>query len=342
MKISNRLTVKFNFFCCQKEIGSKTAKFHWQGFYILDTPLKKDQHVKVVEHLFGKDTEGKSSCNLSWPPKGSSAQNRVYCSKPDRSDREWVPGDRVPGTESFEWGVFEDVDGHDPQQGARNDLTEVFEFIENDPFVTFDDMLDHFRGTSAFGACVRYEKFFMQTKQRILQRAVLSKMKESHDELSLRPWQEHVSTLLSGTPHSRHIIVILDQLGGSGKSVLSARLMSTCGMYACGAGRREDLSYGFAGYFRENPACKGVALDIPKAACLSSDFRTGAFTFAEQVKSQILPVTKYESTVLVLPPMHVVIFTNTPIPEDAFADNRVHLITLEKVANCWNFITSTH
>ena len=80
-------------------------------------------------------------------------------------------------------------------------------------------------------------------------------------------------------------------------------------------------------------------LDIPKAATLGSEFRTGAFTFAEQVKSQLVPVTKYESTVLIVPPMHAILFTNTPIPEGAFAEDRVHLITLTKAADVWNWTT---
>lgn len=137
----------------------------------------------------------------------------------------------------------------------------------------------------------------------------------------------------------KNTFVILDQSGGSGKSVLSAICMSTYGMHCQGSGKREDLSYAFSSYFRENPKCKGICLDIPKAATLGSEFRTGAFTFAEQVKSQLVPVTKYESTVLIVPPMHAILFTNTPIPEGAFAEDRVHLITLTKAADVWNWTT---
>jgi len=52
-----------------------------------------------------------------------------------------------------------------------------------------------------------------------------------------------------------------------------------------------------------------------------------------------VPVTKYESTVLIVPPMHAILFTNTPIPEGAFAEDRVHLITLTKAADVWNWTT---
>jgi hypothetical protein len=37
--------------------------------------------------------------------------------------------------------------------------------------------------------------------------------------------------------------------------------------------------------------------------------------------------------------MHVILFTNTPIPEGAFAEDRVHLITLTKAAEVWNWTT---
>ncbi|CAL6286480.1 unnamed protein product [Bathycoccus prasinos] len=51
----------------------------------------------------------------------------------------------------------------------------------------------------------------------------------------------------------KNTFVILDQSGGSGKSVLSAICMSTYGMHCQGSGKREDLSYAFSSYFRENP-----------------------------------------------------------------------------------------
>lgn len=325
--------------CAQIEIGGTNAKMHVQGMFIVSEPLNKRHMVRVVQHMFGRDGDRSWSTNLSWPPLGNTTQARIYCSKPTLSDREWTAGDRAVGTETYEYGLFEDIDGHQPAQGERSDLTDIYEFIESDPTTSFTDMLDHFRGTSHFGSCVRYEKFFMQLKQKLLQTKLLATMKASHDVLCLREWQKHLTELLSGPPHPRHIIVVMDPCGGSGKSVASALCMSTYSMHCQGSGKREDLSYSFSSYFRENPRCKGCCLDIPKACTLNSEFRTGSFVFAEQIKSQIVPVTKYESTVLIVPPMHVVMFTNTPIPEGAFAEDRVHLITLTKACDVWNWTT---
>ena len=338
MKITNRTTVKVTYVCAQLEIGGKNAKMHIQGMFIVSEPLNKKHMIKVVEHLFG--TDGDKFCtNLCWPTLGNTTQSRNYCTKPTFMDREWIAGDRIVGTDWYEYGLFEDIDGHKAAQGERSDLTDIYEFIEQDPSCTYSDMLDHFRGTSHFGSCVRYEKFFMQQKQKLLQTKLLITMKASHDALQLRPWQTHLTELLSGPPHPRHIIVVMDPCGGSGKSVANALCMSTYGMHCQGSGKREDLSYAFSSFFRENPKCGGCCLDIPKACTLGSEYRTGSFVFAEQIKSQILPVTKYESTVLIVPPMHVVMFTNTPIPEGAFAEDRVHLITLTKACDVWNWTT---
>lgn len=60
------------------------------------------------------------------------------------------------------------------------------------------------------------------------------------------------------------------------------------------------------------------------------------------IDSRMLPTTKYESYTLVLPPLHVVIFTNSEIPDDAFAEDRVHLITLTKACNVINFSERTY
>lgn len=331
--------MKVTYTCAQVEIGGKHAKAHVQAFFIVSEPLNKKGMVKVVQHLFGKDGDDKFSSNLSWPPLGTTTEARNYCTKPDNLDRDWIAGDRAVGTEPYEYGLFEEIEGHEVAQGDRSDLRDILDFVEEDPTIAFTDMLDHFRGTSHLGSCIRYEKFFMQVKQKLLQKKLLTTMKASHDALHLRPWQSHIVELLSGPPHPRHIIVILDPSGGSGKSVLSAICMSTYGMHCQGSGKREDLSYAFSSFFRENPRCKGICLDIPKAATLGSEYRTGAFTFAEQVKSQLVPVTKYESTVLIVPPMHAILFTNTPIPEGAFAEDRVYLITLTKAADVWNWTT---
>lgn len=209
--------MKVTYTCAQVEIGGKQAKAHIQAFFIVSEPLNKKGMIKVVQHLFGKDGDDKFSSHLSWPPLGSTTDSRVYCTKPDNSDREWVAGDRVVGTQPYEYGLFEEIEGHEIAQGDRSDLRDILDFVEEDPTISFTDMLDHFRGSSHLGSCIRYEKFFMQVKQKLLQKKLLTTMKESHDVLQLRRWQSHIVELLSGPPHPRHIIVILDQSGGSGK-----------------------------------------------------------------------------------------------------------------------------
>jgi len=209
--------VKVTYTCAQVEIGGKQAKAHIQAFFIVSEPLNKKGMIKVVQHLFGKDGDDKWSTNLSWPTLGTTTQSRNYCTKPDNLDRDWIAGDRAVGTEPFEYGLFEEIDGHQASQGDRTDLQDIFDFVEEDPTISYTDMLDHFRGTSHLGSCIRYEKFFMQLKQKLLQKKLLSTMKASHDVLHRRPWQANIVELLSGPPHPRHIIVILDQSGGSGK-----------------------------------------------------------------------------------------------------------------------------
>ena len=122
--------MKVTYVCAQIEIGGHNAKTHIQGMFIVSEPLNKQHMVKVVQHLFGKDGDGKWSTNLCWPTLGNTTQSRNYCTKPDNMDREWVAGDRAGGTEPFEDGLFEDIDGHQPAQGERSDLTDIFEFIE--------------------------------------------------------------------------------------------------------------------------------------------------------------------------------------------------------------------
>lgn len=131
--------------CAQIEIGGTNAKMHVQGMFIVSEPLNKRHMVRVVQHMFGRDGDRSWSTNLSWPPLGNTTQARIYCSKPTLSDREWTAGDRAVGTETYEYGLFEDIDGHQPAQGERSDLTDIYEFIESDPTTSFTDMLDHFR-----------------------------------------------------------------------------------------------------------------------------------------------------------------------------------------------------
>lgn len=138
--------MKLTYTCAQVEIGGKHAKAHVQAFFIVSEPLNKKGMVKVVQHLFGKDGDGNFSSHLSWPPLGSTTDSRVYCTKPDNSDREWVAGDRAVGTEPYEYGLFEEIEGHQIAQGDRSDLRDILDFVEEDPTISFVDMLDHFRG----------------------------------------------------------------------------------------------------------------------------------------------------------------------------------------------------
>lgn len=275
------------FFNGQIEVAPKTGRPHIQSFWILDKEATKKDHIKVAEKIFGLDDAGKSSTNITWPTKGTTEECLNYTSKPDLYDREWQDGDRVQGTDTFKYGEFELLEGWSPgEQGSRNDLSEIYETLKGDPFQSFDDLLDQYEGTSCFGSLVRYEKFFNQTKQRLIQTHLTNSLSTELGELQLHPWQQHLMTMLSKPPHARHVIVVLDVCGATGKSTLSALLRTgSMQFHSQGGGRREDLAYAFANFFRETPKCRGLALDLPKSLCTtSSDFRMACFTFAEQVK----------------------------------------------------------
>lgn len=233
------------FFNGQVEVAPSTGRPHIQSFFILDKEASKKDMIKVVEKIFGLDDAGKSSTNITWPTKGSTEECLNYTSKPDKYDREWKEGDRVPGTLPWTYGEFELLEGWSPgDQGARNDLSEIYETLKEDPFKSFDDLLEQYQGTSSFGSLVRYEKFFNQTKQRLIQTQLTSSLSTELGALQLHPWQKHVMTMLSNPPHPRHIIVVLDVSGATGKSTLSALLRTgSPPFHSQGGGRREGGFY---------------------------------------------------------------------------------------------------
>ena len=251
--------MKVTYTCAQVEIGGKHAKAHVQAFFIVSEPLNKKGMVKVVQHLFGKDGDGNFSSHLSWPPLGSTTDSRVYCTKPDNSDREWISGDRAVGTLPYEYGLFEEIEGHQIAQGDRSVCVIFLILLRKIRRSRLQTCWTIF-STSHLGSCIRYEKFFMQVKQKLLQKKLLTTMKANHDVLHLRPWQTHLIAFwpTASPPHCSHLGSIWREWEVRSERDLREYLWNALSRVR----QREDLSYAFSSFFRENPRCKGICLGM--------------------------------------------------------------------------------
>lgn len=94
------------------------------------------EHWKIfVKAIFG------NHCHVQTRRQGNSASARDYCSK-----NSGEPGDRVAGTQPFEYGEFRDTEMVSGGQGERSDVTELRKWMKENPEATFQKAQDSFMG----------------------------------------------------------------------------------------------------------------------------------------------------------------------------------------------------
>ena len=141
--------------------------------------------------------------------KGTCAQNRTYCSK------EGVHYER----------------GEIATQGKRTDLTALIEDIENGTRKRRDLFLAHPT------VHARYPQFVEQALQH-------TAPKPSTPDITLQQWQSVIIGDIKGPPHRRTVTVVVDQLGGKGKSTFADYVQSLFeGVQILQPGKHSDIAY---------------------------------------------------------------------------------------------------
>ena len=287
---------------------------------IAEKALSQEHWRIFVKGIFG------NHCHVQTRRQGNSASARAYCSK-----NTGIAGDRIPGTEPFEYGEFRDTEIVSGGQGSRSDVTELRKWMKENPEATFQKAQDAFMDTPSLHTLITQRTWFLQEMAEYSNAKIEAEQRAYFEGLSLRNWQQEICNIvsLSPTPGDRTIHVIVCESGNSGKSLLSSLLSTLHGFISLTHGKRDDILYAFKSACPNFIGVKGAIIDTPMSAGITGhDSRISVWQAAELLKGFQLTINKYVSVTVRLPPMHVLIMTNQPVPPGVFGKDRARIHTL--------------
>lgn len=225
------------------------------------------------------------------PAKGSAVQNRVYCTKSGEFEEfGTIPDNDIATARASKAKLYADT-----LQLAKEGKEE-----EIDP----EMYLRHYRAI------------------RELSRAARALRCPPLRDVQAHPWQEGLLDALRQDPDDRKIYSFVDPQGGAGKSTAVKMILREFGSFAqlFGPGKGSDLAYAL----RDDVTI--ILVDIPRSGHAYMNW-----SVIEQFKDGILFSPKYESGCKILPgPPHVVIFSNSPIPDGIFSEDRLEIAWLSQ------------
>lgn len=180
-------------------------------------------------------------------------------------------------------------------QGKRSDLVEAMELLEKgmDPFEVIK--------TQEKG--MHLEKHYARYSQYIKNKEAVEANKRLKLGAELRVWQQELLGWVSGESNDRTIIWIFCKDGNTGKSWMASYLAAELSAFVGTPGKRADLAHA---YQYE----KVVVFDCARSG------HEGAmdvlYGVAEDLKNGRLFSPKYDSTLKVFEPPHVIFFANEP------------------------------
>jgi hypothetical protein len=195
----------------------------------------------------------------------------------------------------------------------------------------FQEAQDVFMGTSVLHFLTTQKNWFLSEMQEYNEEEIRAEQKAHFESLSPRPWQQEILNMLSLSPtRDRVIHIVVDPCGNSGKSLLSSLLSISHGFKSLTLGKRDDILYAFSQACPSFIGVRGVIIDTPMSAGTTGhDSRISVWQAAELLKGFQLVINKYASVIRSLPPLHVVIMTNQPVPPGVFGEKRARIHELK-------------
>ena len=319
--ITNQNKCKIDYINGQFEKCPDTQKVHLQVCIIAEKPLTQEHWKIFVKGIFN------NHCHVQTRKHGNSAAARDYCRK-----NTGVAGDRIPGTEPFEYGEFRDTEVVSGGQGSRSDVSELRAWMKENPESTFQHAQDTFMGTPSLHTLITQKNWFLQEMNEYNSVKIKDAQKVYFEGLTLRPWQQEILNIVSLSPTlgDRTIHIVVDPCGNSGKSLVSSLVSTLHGMQCLSIGKRDDILYAFRQSCPSFTGVRGVVIDTPMSAGTTGhDSRISVWQAAELLKGFSLCCNKYASAIVHLPPLHVLIMTNQPVPPGVFGEKRARIHELK-------------
>ncbi|AKV62274.1 putative replication initiation protein [Aretevirus marisnaco] len=267
----------FDYLCFGRERGDNNTP-HLQGYVILKTKLRLN-NVKALP--------GFRRCHLE-VSRGTPQQAADYCKKD---------------------GDFEEFGELPKGQGKRSDFENLKEWIKSlDHWPDDHEIAEEY--PSLWGryrsACESFRQLF-------------GKPIEVVDPTTFEPrvWQQRIIDICNGEPDPRKVYFVVDENGNTGKSYLSAYLISKFPdeVQILSVGRRDDLAHAI------NPRRSIFLFDVPRGG-----MEYLQYTIFEQLKNRTVFSPKYNSITKILRKLpHVIIFSNESPDRNKMSHDRYHV-----------------
>lgn len=270
-----------------KEIAPDTKTPHLQGYVEFANPLA----MTTVKSRLDPNKKSKSSIHVEIC-NGNRESNITYCSKT---------------------GDITEI-GTPKEQGARTDLRELYEFIQENP--------DMNRIAERYPAyCVSYYNNIDKLVTLALQGQMKDNLLRSYAEATPRPWQKDLMDELKFDPDDRKVIWYYDEIGNQGKTWLSKFLLAKGDAAYFTNGKTTDIAHAYNG--------ERIAI-FDFSRTLDGKVNYGAI---ECVKNGVLFSPKYNSTTKVFKSPWVICMANFKPNFGALSRDRWSFRTLKDGAS---------
>lgn len=140
-------------------------------------------------------------------------------------------------------------------------------------------------------------------------------------DIVLKDWQQNLFDALQEPVDSRIMHIIIDPVGGAGKSTFCRYLINKLeGVHIFGSGASKDIAYAI-----KQPYPKICLFDF--ARCTAE---ARPWNIVEQVKNGMVFNSKYESGMKYFPTPHVVVFTNQEPEQGKLSLDRMNCVYLSE------------
>jgi len=187
---------------------------------------------------------------------------------------------------------------------------------------TMDDLTFRVHMT-AQGINHENQKWFSAQRRMVMEQNKAAAMLAHAKTTVWRDWQASLIEKLQGEPHHRHIYVVLDKTGNSGKTFFAKtyKLINNETVCSLTNGKTGDLMH----VASKKPNLDTVFVNLPRSVHGVVNYQA-----YEQLKDGEFTTTKYDGSEVTLPPLNVAMFTNEPLNWEAMSKDRWQIMTIKK------------
>ncbi len=169
----------------------------------------------------------------------------------------------------------------------------------------------------------------MKLNRRMKALNMKQRLREKLEEMNLKPWQQTLTTALTGEPHDRHVYVVLDKRGSCGKTTFYKRwaaMKETDQVAQVSNGKTADIMH----IMSQKPDARWVFINLTRSTMQVVNYQA-----IEQIKDGSYMSGKYEGCEVTGMPPHLVIFTNFALDWKSMSEDRWRIGVVNNMHMKW-------